>query len=212
MNGDSVIGKPGQLLGHNAFAYCRSNPVLLVDTEGKTPFSTTYPVEFKVKVAGWYVSDPAIYTPYLDALTDYKAITGEELQLYIPSQYDRGGNYGTLWDPDIVSVTYTTQTKVHRNFNTYVSGICFAIAEQSFSIGDTVQAVLDYYSIPFNLRSSISAAILVGTDRISAAAEKNMDTYPYTEYTLTINYTIGFFKQQLIKKFQSIDSNRLEHH
>ena len=34
VNGDSVLGKPGQLLGHNVFAYCKNSPIAMYDSNG----------------------------------------------------------------------------------------------------------------------------------------------------------------------------------
>ena len=43
LNADSTLGKPGQLLGHNVFAYCRNNPVNYHDPSGK--FTYSYGIE-----------------------------------------------------------------------------------------------------------------------------------------------------------------------
>ena len=37
LNADSVLGKPGQLLRHNVFAYCLNNPVIIYDSSGNIP-------------------------------------------------------------------------------------------------------------------------------------------------------------------------------
>ncbi len=37
MNADRVLGKPGQLLGHNVFAYCRNSPIVHSDRMGNSP-------------------------------------------------------------------------------------------------------------------------------------------------------------------------------
>ena len=37
INADSLLGKPGQLLGHNVFAYCNNTPIALYDSNGYGP-------------------------------------------------------------------------------------------------------------------------------------------------------------------------------
>ena len=44
INGDSVLGKPGQLFSHNSFAYCNSSPINFVDANGHTAVAIAYEV------------------------------------------------------------------------------------------------------------------------------------------------------------------------
>ena len=39
LNADSTLGKPGSLLGHNVFAYCKNNPVKMIDPSGEMAYS-----------------------------------------------------------------------------------------------------------------------------------------------------------------------------
>ena len=40
INADGFIGQIGELTGHNLFAYCRNNPVNMIDKNGYNPVST----------------------------------------------------------------------------------------------------------------------------------------------------------------------------
>ncbi len=42
LNADSVLGKPGQLLGHNVFGYCRNNPLVMSDFSGRIPQNNVF--------------------------------------------------------------------------------------------------------------------------------------------------------------------------
>jgi RHS repeat-associated protein len=55
LNADAVIGKPGQLLASNMFAYCYNNPVNLSDPDGETPIQAAFAAIFAI--AGWYFGD-----------------------------------------------------------------------------------------------------------------------------------------------------------
>lgn len=53
INADAIAGQVGELLGHNVFAYCKSNPVNMSDTSGFRSIPFDDPEQDDYSIRGW---------------------------------------------------------------------------------------------------------------------------------------------------------------
>ena len=69
VNGDSVLGKPGQLLGHNVYAYCKNNPARFLDKDGQESIDITEHLNKEMRDAyreiGWYTLLPSVVAEFV---------------------------------------------------------------------------------------------------------------------------------------------------
>ena len=66
INADSTLGKPGSLLGHNVFAYCKNNPVNRVDKGGRSSIGITAYYQWEQHAPSLLMADGPL--PFDDAV------------------------------------------------------------------------------------------------------------------------------------------------